>query len=210
MTFDYFPGAFWARDDITYANGAGWGPNFAMHTGSTGRIGSGKLHCRPLGSGSGKIAEYADWKFRPVLTDDVESRFQVTAPTLYAQATDNEFIVGHRNSEVANAINYGVWLVIFSGTVSIYSIINGTQTQRAGPVSIDLRNLHLLFTSKGNLHQLVRLDTGATVIGWNDSGALAAKGTGFRSTKVVHTSNFPVFQQQFGSVVLEYFDHTAA
>ncbi|AEV52232.1 hypothetical protein [Nocardia phage NBR1] len=210
MTFDYFPGAFWARDDITYANGAGWGPNFVMHSGSTGRIGSGKLHVRALGSGSGKVAEWAEWKFRPNATDDVESRFMLTAPTLYAQATDNEFVLAHRASETANAINYGVWLVIFSGTAHIYSVINNTQASRAGPVSVDLRGVPLLFSSKANLHQLIRLDTGATVVGWNDSGGLAAKGAGFRTIRQTHTANFPIFQQQFGSPVLEYFEATAA
>lgn len=210
MTLDYFPGAFWARDDITYANGAGWGPNFTMHTGMPGRIGSGKLHARSLGSGAGKVADWGDWKYRPNATDDVASRFMVTAPTLYAQATDNEFVLSHRTIETANAINYGVWLIIYSGSVQVMSVINNTQTTRAGPVSVDLRGVPLLFTSKANLHQLIRLDTGATVVGWNDSGALASKGAGFRAIKLAHTTNFPIFQQQFGSVALEYLDTTAA
>lgn len=210
MTLNYFPGAFWARDEITYANGAGWGDSFVMHSGSPGRIGSGKLHARSLGSGAGKVADWGDWKYRPNATDDVASRFMVTAPTLYAQATDNEMIVAHRCSEGANTLTHGVWMVIQSGTSWIYSVIGSTQTMRAGPVSVDLRGIHLLFTSKGNLHQLVRMDTGATVIGWNDSGGLAAKGVGYRAIKSAQTSNFPIFQQQYGSPALEYLDTTAA
>lgn len=210
MTLDYFPGAFWARDDITYADGAGWGSSFTMHTGSPGRIGSGKLHTRSLANGNGKVADWGDWKFGPNKTDDVMSHFMVTAPTLYAQATDNEFVLSHRATEVANAINYGVWLLIYSGSVRIMSVINGTQVTRAGPTSVDLRSIPLLFTSKGNLHTLVRLDTGATVISWNDSGSLASEGVGYRAINVAHTSNYPLFQQHFGSVSLEYLDTTAA
>ncbi|MGN2634643.1 hypothetical protein ACTD5D_00295 [Nocardia takedensis] len=68
---DYVPSVFWARDDITMADTAGFGPSFTMHSGSVGRVTSGHLNLRSLGSGAGKTGDWAEWRFHPN-TDDVQ------------------------------------------------------------------------------------------------------------------------------------------
>ncbi len=206
---DHAPFAFWARDDLTMADTAGFGPSFAMHSGSVGRVTSGHLNLRALGSGAGKTGDWAEWRFHPN-TDDVQTRFMVVAPAPYGQATDNETIIAHRASDVANSTTHGVWLAIYSGSVSLYSVVGGTQTQRSGPVSGDIRNLPLMFQSKANVHQLIREDTGATILGWTDSGNVVLKGSGYQRVKVALTGNRPIAQSQFSSPAIEYFDVTAA
>lgn len=203
------PCAFWARDDITMADTTGYGPSFVMHTGSTGRVTSGHLNVRALSSGSGKVADWGEWRYHPN-TDDVQTRFMIVAPAPYGQATDSETVIAHRASEVANANTHGAWLALYSGSVSLLSVVGGTQTVRSGPVNGDIRNLPLMFQSKGNVHQLIRLDTGATVIGWTDGTGVVLQGAGYRRVKVAHTGNYPTFQSQFASPAIDYIDVTAA
>ncbi|MGN2640686.1 hypothetical protein ACTD5D_31845 [Nocardia takedensis] len=206
---DHVPFAFWARDDLTMADTAGFGPSFTMHSGSVGRVTSGHLNVRALGSGAGKTADWGEWRFHPN-TDDVQTRFMIVTPAPYTQATDSETLIVHRGSDVANAITHGAWLALYSGSVSLYSVVGGTQTQRSGPVSVDLRNLPLMFQSKGNVHQLIREDTGATVVGWTDTGNVVLKGPGYQRVKVCQTGNHPFAQPQYGSPAIEYLDVTAA
>ncbi|QUD15904.1 hypothetical protein [Nocardia phage KYD2] len=210
MTFDYFPGAFWSREDFTYADGAGYGPNFTMHSGSTGRLYGNHPTLRALSNGAGEVADWGAYN-KLADGDDMRTTFTLVNPTPYTLATDQEFVLSHRNINTANSLTYGVWFTIVGSTAAIISMINGTQTQRASAAAgSNLIGVPLMYESKGNVHQCIRLDTGATVVGWNDSGALAAKGATYRTMKMAITGWWPIFQQQYVSPVPDFVDFAAA